>query len=148
LTSASGRNGEHRPASPTVHRRMNPGHLKLTIEQPYAGDLDGILVFRSFADAEISIGRLEELRRRYAQAADKRGVEWCRRVAVMGRKRAGMISRDPRVDPLKRRRKAEISHWFQIWLETPELFGDWLAMRKKTGTYRELSDSGSADDGT
>jgi hypothetical protein len=127
---------------------MNSSRHRLIIEQRYAADLDGILVFRSFADAEISLGRLEELRRRYAAAADTRGVEWCRRVALTGRKRAEMISCDSRVDPLKRRRKAEIANWFRIWLETPELFGDWLAMRKKTGTYRELSDSGSTDDGT
>jgi hypothetical protein len=45
------------------------------------------------------------------------------------------------VKPIKRKEKAEIARWFEIWLETPELFVDWLALRKKTEELRVLANS-------
>jgi hypothetical protein len=124
-----------------VRKRSEP-----VLEQPYLDDLRGILVFRSFAEAEICIGRLEDLRRRYVVAEDRVGVALCRRIALTGRRRCEMISRNPQVAPMNRRRKSEIAVWFRVWLETPELFGDWLSLRRNTQEYRELSESGPIDD--
>ncbi len=56
-----------------------------------------------------------------------------------------MISRNSRVDPGKRRRYAEIADWFRVWLETPEIFGDWLGLRKQSETYRKLSGAEHCD---
>jgi len=112
---------------------------KQQIPKPYDEDLKGILLFRSLAEAEKAIGRLHELRLRYLAVCDKKGVECCRRIALLGRKRAELIGRNPRVRPAKRREKVEIATWFAIWLETPDLFGDWLALRKQGESFRELN---------
>jgi hypothetical protein len=39
--------------------------------------------------------------------------------------------RDPDPKPAKRAEKEEIARWFAIWLQTPDLFSDWLALRKQ-----------------
>jgi hypothetical protein len=35
----------------------------------------------------------------------------------------------------------EIALWFQIWLETPNLFNDWLELRKSSPSFIELLES-------
>ncbi len=62
---------------------------------------------------------------------------------MLGRQRAEFISRNPIICLRKRLHKKEIAEWFKIWLETPALFDDWLAMRKNTPAFKELLESES-----
>jgi len=107
----------------------------MEMEAPYQEELAGILSFSTFAAAEETLRRIEILRCKYRSASDKKGEEYCRRVVALGRRRAESISRNRRVDPRTRAQKREIADWFRIWLETPELFADWLQMRKKTEAF-------------
>jgi hypothetical protein len=111
------------------------------IEPPYREALTGILSFASFDAAEKTLKCLEILRRNYHSANDKKGVEYCRQIALLGRRRAEFIGRNKRVSLQKRRQKQEIAAWFGIWLETPAIFDDWLALRKKTEAFQELLQS-------
>jgi hypothetical protein len=113
----------------------------LDIEPPYRESLKGVLTFSSFAEAEDTLRTLENLCREYRLASDKKGVEYCRRIAYLGRRRAELISRNHRVSVRKRLQKQEMANWFRIWLETPALFEDWLAIRKSTDEFKRLSAS-------
>jgi hypothetical protein len=110
----------------------------LHFEPPYDRIFEGLLAFGTLAETEETIRKLEELRQRFLQFSDKRGVEYCRRVGVAGRTRAEMIARNRRVSPEKRLQKQEAALWFRIWLETPELFDDWLVLRRQTAEFRRL----------
>ena len=107
-------------------------------EQPYGALLDGLLEFRTLADAERTLARLEQLRQFFAGSDDKKGEEYCRQVGRAGRRRSEGISRNPRVASRLRMQKREISDWFRIWLETPDVFASWLRLRKRTDEYREI----------
>jgi hypothetical protein len=111
------------------------------IEPPYREELTDILAFSTFEEAEKTLGRLEILRRKYGIASDKKGVEYCRRIASLGRYRAELISRNQKVSLQKRLQKQEMANWFRIWLETPALFEDWLSMRKNTEEFKKLLSS-------
>jgi len=106
--------------------------------QPYCDDLKGILQFSNFTDTEKTIECLEKLCRKYEKASDKKGMEYCRKIALLGRQRAELISKNKRVSLKKRLQKHEIADWFRIWLEAPALFSDWLAMRKQTEDFKKL----------
>jgi hypothetical protein len=67
-------------------------------------------------------------------------VAYCRLTGVLGRRRAELIARNRRVNASKRLVKQEVALWFRIWLETPELFTDWLSLRKETRDYQRLRD--------
>ena len=118
-------------------------HQKLLFEEPYGALLDGVLVFRTLSDTEATLLRLEQLRLLFLQSDDKKGVEYCKQVALAGRMRAEAVGRNPRVAEAKRRAKAESALWFRIWLEIPGSFATWLALRKATGTYRALCEGES-----
>lgn len=103
------------------------------------------LHFGSLAAAEATLRTLHE---RYQAAraaggeAGKAITEECRRAALLVRTRAERIARGRKTDALKRAQKEEIARWFAIWLQTPELFLDWLALRKQTAEFRKLAGEG------
>jgi hypothetical protein len=118
---------------------MASAHNDLPFDPPYDQVFTGLLSFAGFSSAEETLGKLENLRQRFRCAGDKKGVDYCRRLALLGRRRAGLISRNPRVSPRKRLQKREIETWFRVWLETPEIFEDWLALRKMSEEYKDLA---------
>jgi hypothetical protein len=108
-----------------------PRSREIRFDPPYDQIFQGILAFATLAETENALLKLEELRQRFLAASDKKGVGYCHTLARMGRERATMIARNPRVKPEKRLQKQESALWFQIWLETPDLFADWLELRKQ-----------------
>jgi hypothetical protein len=118
---------------------------ELKFISPYDDELKDILGFSRFEEAEATLYRLECLRQKYASEKDSKGVEYCRCVARRGRHRAELIQKNPKVNPNNRLRKQEIARWFEIWLETPGIFQQWLEMRKLTSEYQALLKS-EADD--
>jgi hypothetical protein len=108
------------------------------MEEPYASRLRNLLQFHDFESAQASLRKLDELYREYRQASDRIGSGLVRSVVEKGKLRAGSLASNPRVSPDKRAEKREIATWFRIWLETPDLFFDWLELRKASEEFRRL----------
>jgi hypothetical protein len=106
--------------------------------EPYANRLKGVLEFHDLASAEQSLLRLDTLFRDYSSAADRLGIGLVRALVKKGKLRARSLAANPRVQARKRQEKLEIARWFQVWLETPDLFADWLALRKCSDEFRKL----------
>jgi hypothetical protein len=106
--------------------------------EPFATRLRGVLEFHDLPSAETSLRKLDEIYREYTSAADRLGTKFVREVVKRGRLRAQSLAANPRVQTAKRQEKQEIARWFQVWLETPELFADWVALRKASNEFREL----------
>ncbi len=106
--------------------------------EPYASRLKGALEFHDLASAEQSLLRLDAIYREYASAADRQGAAMVRALVKKGKLRARSLAANPRVQARKRQEKQEIARWFQVWLETPDLFADWLALRKSSDEFRSL----------
>ena len=118
-----------------------PGDREIQFDPPYDDLFRGVLTFKTLPETAGCLARLEELRQRFLKAGDKKGREYCRDVAALGARRAGLIARNRRVDARKRLVKREAALWFRIWLETPDLFADWLTLRMQTQEVRSLLDS-------
>ena len=95
-----------------------------------------MLHFSTLEEAEMCLIRLDELLRKFLAENERAAAERVREVARLGRRRAEMIARNHKVDPLKRAEKEEIAHWFGIWLETPDAFFDWLDLRKQSPEFQ------------
>lgn len=111
-----------------------------TLPEPYATRLEGALEFRDLKSAEASLRKLDAVYREYRAAADPTGVRLVRAVVIKGKQRAGSLARNPRVKAEKRREKQEIANWFRVWLESPDLFFDWLDLRRQSEEFRQLFD--------
>ena len=117
--------------------------LKVTLttqadaEDLYEEEFRDLLHFATLEEAEMCLVRLDELSRKFRAEGEMAAVQRVFEVARLGRRRAEMIARNPRVDARKREEKKEILEWFGIWLKTPEAFFDWLEVRKQSPDYRQ-----------
>ncbi len=106
-------------------------------EDRFEEEFEDILHFKTLPDAEVSLTRLDELLRRFTLHNEPAAVQRVLEVARLGKRRAEMIARNPKVEAAKREQKKEIAEWFRIWLETPEAFFDWLEVRKASAPFKE-----------
>ncbi len=104
---------------------------------PYEPMFRNVLKFSSFEDAAGSLRRLDNLRKQFKRTNDKEGLRRVQDTMLKGRRRAEMIARNPAVNERKRAEKAEIAEWFAVWLRQPEIFEDWLALRRRSQDFRE-----------
>ncbi len=111
-------------------------------EGHYEEEFHDLLHFATLQDAEMCLVRLDELLRKFRAEGERAAAERVLEVARLGRRRAEMIARNPKVEPLKRAEKEEIMQWFKIWLDTPEAFFDWLEVRKQSPEFHQRFPSG------
>ncbi|MBZ5535519.1 MAG: hypothetical protein LAO31_06150 [Acidobacteriia bacterium] len=105
-------------------------------------EFEGLLKFDTLDAAEQT---LREVHARYSESrsrADHTGMQRYQALILKGKRRALMISRNKRVQSKKREEKAEIAQWFTVWLQAPDIFLDWLSLRKQS---REFQDRFSCD---
>ncbi len=112
---------------------------------PYEPMFRNVLKFSDFAQAAGSIKRLDNLRRQFARTQDAQGLRRVRDTALKGRQRAQMIAGNSSVAERKREEKAEIAEWFAVWLQTPEIFDDWLELRRRAPDFRKRFGDENAD---
>jgi hypothetical protein len=103
---------------------------------PYEPMFRNVLKFSDFTQAAASIKRLDNLRKQFARKKDQAGLRRVRDTVLKGKQRAEMIARNPNVNQRKRDEKTEIAQWFALWLQSPEIFDDWLHLRLRSTDFR------------
>lgn len=106
-------------------------------EGHYEEEFHDLLHFATFEEAEMCLIRLDDLLRKFRAEGERAAAERVLEVARLGRRRAEMIARNPKVEAHKRKEKLEIMQWFKIWLDSPDAFFDWLELRKQSADFRE-----------
>lgn len=107
------------------------------LESPYDAMFRNILKFADFKQTLGSLRQLENLRKKFVAENDREGLRLMREVALKGKRRAQMIAKNEKVSPEKRAEKREIAEWFTIWLQTPEVFENWVALRQKSPDFKK-----------
>lgn len=106
-------------------------------EGRYEEEFHDLLHFATLDEAEMCLVRLDELLGRFRADGDRAAAERVLEIGRLGRRRAEMIARNPKVDARKRAEKAEVVQWFALWLENPGAFFDWLELRKRAPEFLE-----------
>ena len=110
-------------------------------ESPYDAMFRNILKFSDFKQTLFSIRRLENLRKKFVAENDKEGLRQLREVALKGKTRAQMIAGNERVEAANRAAKAEIAEWFTLWMQSPEIFENWVLLRQNSKDFKEKFDT-------
>lgn len=103
---------------------------------PYDAAFRNVLKFSTFEEAAASIRRLDNLRKQFRRKDDREGLRRVQETVLKGKQRAQMIARNPSVNERKRAEKTEMAEWFTVWLNQPEIFDDWLALRLASKDFR------------
>jgi hypothetical protein len=118
------------------HSEVLDADARWRAADPYEAMFRNVLRFSTFDEAAATIRRLDNLRRQFARTGDREGLRLVREAALKGKRRAQMIARNGSVGERKRAEKAEIAEWFTVWLNQPELFADWLDLRRSSKDFR------------
>ena len=105
-------------------------------QDPYEAAFRNVLKFSTFEEAAQSIRRLDNLRKQFRRKNDREGLRRVQETVLKGKQRAQMIARNQSVNERKRAEKAEMAEWFTVWLNQPEIFEDWLALRLASKDFR------------
>ncbi len=111
--------------------------VKRRLESPYDAMFRNILKFSNFDQTLNSIRQLENLRQKFLKENDKEGLRLIRETGIKGKNRAAMISKNTKVDKLNRAEKAEIAEWFKLYLQSPEIFENWIKLRQNSKDFKE-----------
>lgn len=105
-------------------------------QDPYEAAFRNVLKFSTFEEAAQSIRRLDNLRKQFRRKNDREGLRRVQETVLKGKQRAQMIARNQSVNERKRAEKAEMAEWFTVWLNQPDIFEDWLALRLASKDFR------------
>ena len=119
------------------HSEIMQMDVERRLESPYDAMFRNILKFSDFRQTLISIRNLENLRRKFQSENDKEGLRLVRETARRGKARAQMIAGNEKVEERKRAEKTEIAEWFTIWLQSPEIFENWVGLRQNSKDFKE-----------
>ena len=94
------------------------------------------LELSTLSTAAASLGELENRRRELAQAQDENRLRELREAALKHKQDRLVIARSLVLSELERAEAKEIVGWLDVWLRTPELFAEWLELRRLSPEFR------------
>ncbi|MGI9035941.1 MAG: hypothetical protein ACR2GD_07880 [Pyrinomonadaceae bacterium] len=118
------------------HAEIMELDVQRRLESPYDAMFRNVLKFSDFKQTLISIRQLENLRKKFLAANDREGLRLVRETVLKGKNRAQMIARNEKVEEKKRAEKSEIAEWFALWLQSPEIFENWIELRQKSADFK------------
>lgn len=108
------------------HSEIMELYIKRASDRPYDAVFLNILDTSGFPQTLSSLRRMENLRRRFASDQDKDGTRILRQLAIDEKERlqgGSVIDR-------------EIAEWLTIWLGSPEIFENWITLRRSSADFR------------
>jgi hypothetical protein len=94
------------------------------------------LDFSDLSSAFIAIVRIEEMRLQLQADKETKGLKELRGIVLAARSESLLRARSKIIDEDQRRQAREISEWLNVWLQAPELFSDWLDLRRRSPEFQ------------
>lgn len=119
---------------------------KIEKETGKFNDLDDFLAGKPLRleQAESLIRRLETLRKTSETSGDQITLKQVRNLVINARQVAEGLAKDRTLDATARAEQAELAEWLKVWIHTPNLFGDWLELRRRAPEFRKKFPSSAA----
>ncbi len=103
-------------------------------DHPYNAAFRNILDLSDLKSTLASIRNLENLRKKFVRENDNEGLRHVSEAARHARQEAVTRSEDKR-KAARRLENAEIAEWLTIWLQSPEVFENWISLRQKSEDF-------------
>lgn len=119
------------------HAEIMQLYLARVSDRPYEAAFRNVLDITGLRNALTSLRNLENLRRKYKAENDREGSRLVREVAITAKQQAVETAEREQVDAASRLASAEIAEWFRVWLQTPEVFENWVDLRMRSKGFVE-----------
>jgi hypothetical protein len=118
------------------HSEIMQLYVERASKRPYDAALRNIVNFSSLRTTLASIRNLENLRKKFAADGDKHGLRYVRETAIRGKNDA-LDAANKAKELIDKLLYGEAADWLTIWLQTPEMFETWVAMRQRSPDFLE-----------
>jgi hypothetical protein len=97
------------------------------------------LDFSGLSQAHQSITKLDSLRRKFEQDSEPEQMHHLRSMVVKLKQHELGIARSRIIDRQQRLEAKEIAQWLTVWLQSPDLFEEWLSLRRRSPEFIQLT---------
>lgn len=105
-------------------------------DRPYDAAFRNILYLSDLKAAQRSIKNLENLRKKFAAEGDREGLRRLRQQVIEAKEEASKTASNKKKGTETRRLNKEIAQWLTLWLQSPDLFENWLKLRRSTAEFK------------
>jgi len=102
----------------------------------YEAEFRNLIKTDSLAQTLRTIRQAENLHRKFVSAGDKEGIRLIRHDVIHAKERARELSQSQKSTPESRAMNAEIAEWLTIWLQSPEIFDNWVTLRRRSADFK------------
>src|SRR5262245_19135300 len=114
--------------------------MKLFVERNQETEFDAlfrnILDFDTFETTLATIRNLENIRKKFTEDKDREALRLLRETALEGKKELLSSAGNARSSPGSKLMNAELANWLTIWLQSPDVFENWAALRMRSADFR------------
>ena len=103
---------------------------------PHDAALRNLFDLSDLKRVERSLKNAENLRRKLLNEKDQDGLRLLRERAIEAKTDAKKAMNDKRLDDTERDRRAEAAEWITLWLQSPELFENWVKLRRSSKDFK------------
>lgn len=114
------------------HAEIMKLYVERNQETAYDAIFRNILKLDSFEQALSTIRSLENTRKKFLNEEDVAGARLVRETALRGKRELTAAADSARTPADVRQKNIEMSEWLTIWLQSPEVFENWVGLRIKS----------------
>ena len=118
------------------HAEIMALYVERYSDRPYDPAFRNALNIADFDAVLASIKRLENLRPKFSAEGDKEGLRLIRDTGQEGRKEALDLAESKKLEAVDRLKNAEIAEWLTLWMQSPEMFEAWIALRRSSADFK------------
>ncbi len=119
------------------HEEVLKLHIKRCSDTPYAPMFRNIFNIKGFSQTIYSIRKMENLRVKFTADDDREGLRLIREATIKVKADAILLSKDRKKTRRMRAENAEIAEWLTIWLQSPDVFENWVKLRQNSQDFKE-----------
>lgn len=125
------------------HSEIMELYLKRASDRPYDAVFVNLFDLVNLHAALKSMRQMENLRRKFESDHDREGLRLLRQRAIVEKESKLAIVKKAKVREHDRLEASEIAEWLTIWLQSPELFENWVKLRRASADFRSKFGNGS-----
>jgi hypothetical protein len=112
--------------------------VRYATEAPHEAEFRNLVRVGGFSEARGSLRNVESLRRKFMAEGDTDGLRQLREEVLDAKKELLDRARKKKAgDDGSAPANAEIAEWLTIWLQSPEIFENWIKLRQASAEFRE-----------
>jgi len=119
------------------HAEIMALFVKRRSEISYEPVLADITELRDLASVRTAIENLSELRRKFTREQDRKALKELQAIVIKCKQGVLADAEKYAKKGITRYELTEIAEWYTIWLQTPDMFHDWLSLRMRTADFIE-----------